>query len=186
MALLCSLSSLNALDWDDLPDPASDPFDNLDFFDDPYAWVEDGPCPVCSGTIKLDLPDPPESGIYFEEDYDSVIIGITDITAQKQELETTLNESNDRLSIITPENRIFITVHGNTIDVETSRKKKETRKQDENNDALTAQSNDSSSSSISQTVSSKLQLSKQEIDYNECAGALIVYIPKEGYSSDDQ
>lgn len=175
--ILGSLSSLNALDWDDLADPASNIFDNLDWLDEP--WENDGPCPYCLGQIKLDLPDIPESGIYVHEEYDRVGIAIADIAAQKQESEVALNESNNQLSITTPENRVLITVRGNIIDVETTQEKKETRKQDENNDALTAPSDDSSSSSISQTVSGKLQLSKHEIDYHERDRLLVVFIPKE-------
>jgi hypothetical protein len=112
--------------------------------------------------------------VSLKEEDDAVVITFADITTA----EATLNDSNDRLSITTPDQRIVVTVRSNMIDIETWQEQKGARKKDED-DTFSAQYIGSSYSSISQIVGSKLLLEKQSTGYDEENSELIVRIPKE-------
>ena len=112
--------------------------------------------------------------VSLKEEDDAVVITFAGITTA----EATLNDSNDRLSITTPDQRIVVTVRGNMIGIETWQEQKETHKKDAD-DMFSAQYIGSSYSSISQIVGSKLLLEKQSTGYDEENSELIVRIPKE-------
>lgn len=118
--------------------------------------------------------------VSFKENDTNVVITILGIDTE--ELSATLNNTNDQLSIITPENRITISVRDNMIGIETMHEKKELKektKKDADDETMSAQYIRSAYASISQTVSAPLVLEKQTIDYDQENKELTITIPKQ-------
>lgn len=113
----------------------------------------------------------------LKEDDKHVIITISGIEAQ--ELNATLNDNNDQLSISTPNNRIIVTVKGNLIGIETSQEVKELKEEKKDDtEKRSSQYVGSSYMSTQQTVGAPLVLEKQTIDYDHDSKELVITIPK--------
>lgn len=164
ITVLCSLSNLHA-------------FFDFEAFDDHFEQMEKQMKKMRKGMKKsmraLQSNSENNTAVSLKEDDDAVVITFSHI----KNSEATLH--GDHLSIVTPDQKIVVTVRGNVIGIETWTEQKDTRKQNENDDTFTAQYIGSSYSSMSQTVGSKLLLDEQSTGYDEENQELIIRIPKE-------
>lgn len=163
ITVLCSLSNLHA-------------FFDFDAFNEHFEQMEKQMKTMRKGIKKSmrALQDLPENNVKvsMKEEDDEVVITFSNI----KNAEATLH--GDHLSIITPDQKIVVTVRGNVIGIETWKEQKDTHKKGERNDTFTAQYIGSSYSSMSQTVGSKLLIDQQSTGYDEENQELIVRIPK--------
>jgi len=162
ITVLSSLSSLHA-------------FFDFNALDDHFEKMEKQMRKMRKGMKKtvrsMQLPEQ-SSAVSLKEEDDAVVLTFTDITTAEATLQ------GDQLSVVTPEQRITITVRGNVIGIETAQEQKETRQKGEDDDSFTAQYIGSSYSSMSQAFGSKLLLDQRTIDLDEENHELIVRIPK--------